>query len=169
MNDYLLPSIPLSSASCPVLSLLINPSITFLVSFHALQAWAFTEWQLNKTLWECVCVCLKFPPDSSAVRNLLSATLIHWRNTANSEWHLGFLIRRVQERSRVFSAGGWKLFQRRVQQQNVDDSFAYSGQGFQAWESTAFRSNANKCLFWASWLQFIIVHTSFTELTLLFN
>lgn len=48
-----------SSASCPLLSCLINPSITFLVSFHVPQASAFMWWQLERReVWVCLCACI---------------------------------------------------------------------------------------------------------------
>lgn len=50
---------PLSSpASCPLLSLLINPSITFLVSFHVSQPSAFTAFFSNKEESIRVCACV---------------------------------------------------------------------------------------------------------------
>lgn len=47
-----------SSASCPLLSFLINPSITFLVSFHVPQASAFMWWQQQRREYTEVCVCV---------------------------------------------------------------------------------------------------------------
>lgn len=57
-----------------------------------------------------MCVCLRFPPDVSAMRNLQ----LKFMDRDETKWHLGFLTWVVPGWSIVFGAGGWKLFQRGV-------------------------------------------------------
>lgn len=103
---------------------LIIPSITFLVSSNVLQASAFTEWQLNRTLWKRVCV--RFLANHSTIRNSLKATHLWMKMKQNSGWHLVFCICAVYERLSVFRAGAGNRFHR-GQQWNVADSLVYSG------------------------------------------
>lgn len=189
---------PLQSAFCPLLSLLINPSITPLVWSLVPHVSAFTRrrWQWRRvrdiTVSWCVWVKCVFPPALNATRSSsglfpkAKPSILKWKATqqlaavfsalwssqrrAVFDFYPVFPLRDSGNIVSVHCRGRPPFYRVRVQWRHK-----MAIQQCRLMEELSprghphCRSNVDQCLFWANWLEAVMTHPSFSEIAPLLN